>query len=427
MSFGALGLCDELLNTVAQQGYTEPSLVQIEAIPAVLSQRDVMAVANTGTGKTAGFTLPMVQLLSGDSISRAPISQAKFVRALVITPTRELAAQVAQSVENYSRHMNIRTAAMFGGVRIEPQIFQLQGGLDVLVATPGRLIDLHNQQAINFDQLEILVLDEADRMLDLGFIDDIRRIQMLLPAKRQTLMFSATFSKEIKSLAKGMLNNPLVIEVASANSNVESIVQKLHPVDKERKGELLIHLIKRNNWHQVLVFCRTKRGADILVSQLENASISADSIHANRTQRARTLALAGFKSGTIEILVATDIASRGIDVNQLPCVINVDLPYVPEDYVHRIGRTGRAGTSGLAVSLFSDDGSKQLQSIERVIGRKFEREIIAGFEPTKKAPIVSTCKAPAVSSDDDEYGNFEADPKPRRRGRSQGRGRRSGK
>ncbi len=405
MSFGSLGLCDELLKTVTEQGYTTPSLIQVEAIPAVLSQRDVMAVAHTGTGKTAGFTLPMVQLLSG-----GPSPQAQCVRALVITPTRELAAQVADSVQNYSRHMNIRSAAVFGGVRIEPQISELQGGLDVLVATAGRLIDLYNQQAINFNQLEILVLDEADRMLDLGFIDDILRIQKLLPIKRQTLMFSATFSKEIKSLAEGMLNNPVLIEVTAANSIVETITQKLYPVVKEYKGDLLTYLIKKNTWRQVLVFSRTKQGADSLVVLLKNAGISADSIHANRTQHARTLALDGFKNGTIVALVATDIASRGIDINQLPCVVNFDLPYVPEDYVHRIGRTGRVGTSGLAVSFFSEDESKQLQSIERLIGHVLEREIIPGFAPIEKLPTTSPY-------DDDEFGNFEADPKPARRGR----------
>jgi len=409
MSFAALGLCDELLKAVAEQGYTTPTAIQLKAIPAVLSQRDVMAAAHTGTGKTASFTLPMVQLLSGGT---SP--QAQHVRALVITPTRELAAQVAKSVQNYSRHMNIRSAAVFGGVRIEPQIATLQEGVDVLVATPGRLLDLYQQQAINFDQLEMLVLDEADRMLDLGFIDDIHRIQILLPAKRQTLMFSATFSKEIKSLAKGMFNNPLLIEVATANSTAATIKQRIHPVDKARKSELLIQLIKKNNWHQVLIFTRTKQGADNLACQLESAGISAASIHSNRTQHARTLALAGFRGGDVVALVATDIAARGIDVNQLPCVVNVDLPYVAEDYVHRIGRTGRAGTSGLAVSLVSEDESKQLQSIERLIGRQFKRDIIPGFAPTEQLPV--------ASSDDDEYGNFEADTEPRRRGKSQRRG-----
>ena len=306
---------------------------------------------------------------------------------------------------------------MFGGVRIEPQISQLQGGVDVLVASPGRLLDLYNQQAINFDQLEVLVLDEADRMLDLGFIDDIRRIQTLLPSKRQTLMFSATFSKDIKLLAKGMLNHALVIEVTPANSTVDRIKQRIHPVDKERKSELLIHLIKKHKWHQILVFSRTKRGADSLVLQLEKSGISADSIHANRTQHARTLALDGFKSGNLNVLVATDIAARGIDVNQLSCVINFDLPYVAEDYVHRIGRTGRVSSFGLAISFFSEDESKQLKSIERMIGRQFEPELIPGFAPKKKQPV-----APV---NDEEYGNFEADPAPRRRGQPNGRGSRN--
>lgn len=407
MSFDALGLCDELLKTVAGQGYTTPSPIQIEAIPMVLSQRDVMAVAHTGTGKTAGFTLPMLQLLSGGSSA-----QPHHVRALVITPTRELAAQVAKSVQTYSQDMNIRSTAVFGGERIEYQISQLQDGLDVLVATPGRLMDLYNQQALNFDQLEILVLDEADRMLDLGFIDDIRHIQTLLPAKRQTLMFSATFSKAIKSLAKGMLNDPHLIEMAGAHSTVESVKQKIHPVDSARKTELLIDLIKRNKWQQALVFIRTKRGADELAVELEKAGIKADSIHSNRTQHARTRALEGFKSGNIVVLVATDIAARGIDVDQLPLVINYNLPYVPEDYVHRIGRTGRAGASGLAVSLLSEDEFKQLKSIERVIGRQFKREIIPNFEPTAKPP--------ASPLDDDEFGNFEADTQSKRRGKSRG-------
>ncbi|WP_432454470.1 DEAD/DEAH box helicase [Agarivorans sp. QJM3NY_29] len=415
MSFGSLGLCAQLLKSVAEQGYVRPSPIQLEAIPVVLSQRDVVAVAHTGTGKTAGFTLPMVQLLSG-----GPCPQTHSVRALVITPTRELAAQVVLSVQNYSRHMNIRSAAVFGGVRIEPQIAQLESGLDVLVATPGRLIDLYNQGAINFEQLEILVLDEADRMLDLGFVDDIRHIQSLLPSKRQTLMFSATFSKEIKLLAKGMLNNPVLIEVTAANSTVDTVKQLIYPVDKARKSELLIHLIKSNHWHQVLVFTRTKVGADNMVTQLQNAGISAASIHANRTQHARTLALEGFRNGELTVLVATDIASRGIEVHQLPCVVNLDLPYVPEDYVHRIGRTGRAGTSGLAVSLFSEDEAKQLAAIERVIGGKFKREFIPGFVPTPKEKVTVDV------SDDEEYGNFEPDPAPQGRRKSKGRGKRGG-
>ncbi len=407
MSFSALNLCDELLKAVAEQVYTIPSPIQVEAIPAVLSQRDVMAVAQTGTGKTAGFTLPMLQLLSDASTLKT-----HNIRGLVITPTRELAAQVTESIVNYSRYTKIRSTAVFGGVRIEPQIAELQAGIDVLVATPGRLIDLYNQQAINFDQLEILVLDEADHMMELGFIDDIRHIQTLLPNKRQTLMFSATFSKEIKSLASSMLNNPIFIEITAANSIVDTITQKLYPVAKEYKSDLLIYLIKFNSWHQVLVFSRTKQGADSLVVMLKNAGINADSIHANRTQHARTLALDGFKNGTIKVLVATDIASRGIDINQLPCVVNFDLPYVAEDYVHRIGRTGRIGTAGLAVSFFSEDEAKQLASIERLIGYALEREIIAGFAPL----------APATSPfDDDEFGNFEPDSTMQHKGKSKGR------
>jgi len=408
MSFGALGLCDELLETLAQRGYTKPTPIQIEAIPAVLDKRDVVAIAQTGTGKTAGFTLPMLQLLFD-----GPRPRANCVRALIITPTRELAAQVAQSVLHYSQGMNIHSAAVFGGVRIEPQISMLQAGSDVLIATPGRLIDLYNREAISFEQLELLVLDEADRMLDLGFIDDIHHIQKLLPSNRQTLMFSATFSKAIKMLAKSMLSNPRLIEVAGASKAVDRIEQKVHPVDKDRKIELLIHLFKKNDWHQVLVFSRTKRGADSLVILLEAAGISAASIHSNRTQHARTLALENFKNGSVAALVATDIASRGIDISQLPCVVNLDLPYVAEDYVHRIGRTGRAGTSGLAVSLFSNDESKQLKAIERVVGVKFELETVEGFEPSIKVVENAT--------QDDEYGNFEADTKPQGRRHPRGR------
>ncbi|WP_158972121.1 DEAD/DEAH box helicase [Paraglaciecola sp. L3A3] len=411
MSFDSLGLCTELLKVVAEQGYNKPSPIQIEAIPAVLSGRDVMAVGQTGTGKTAAFTLPILQLLAAGS----PL-QALSVRALIITPTRELAAQIAASVKKYKGHSNICSAAVFGGVRIEPQIIQLETGIDILVATPGRLIDLYNQQAINFEQLEVVVFDEADRMLDLGFIDEISHIQSLLPNKRQSLMFSATFSQQIKSLAKGMLNNPLLIEVTAANSVVESIQQKLHPVDKSRKSELLIYLIKKHKWPQVLVFSRTKHGANDLVSQLKNFGINADSIHANRTQHARTIALDGFKNANIQVLVATDIASRGIDVNQLACVVNFDLPYVPEDYVHRIGRTGRVGSLGLAVSFYSEDESKQLQAIERLIGHKLARENISSFMPTKKKAPVASVK----EDDDDLYGNFEAAPKPS--DKSKGRG-----
>lgn len=408
MSFDTLGLCDELLKNLAEKGYSKPSAIQDKAIPAVLSKRDLMAVAQTGTGKTAAFTLPMLQLLAN-----GVKAQPKGVRALIITPTRELAAQVEKSVQTYSHNMQVTSSAAFGGVRIEPQILQLQAGVDVLVATPGRLLDLYNQQAMNFEQLEILVLDEADRMLDLGFVDAIQKIQSLIPNKHQSLMFSATFSAQIKTLAKGMLDNPLLIEVASANSTVYSVKQKVYPVDKSRKTELLIHLIKKHKWSQVLVFSRTKQGADNLVLKLEKAHVSAASIHANRTQHARTIVLDGFRDGSVKVLVATDIASRGIDIQQMPCVINYDLPYEPQDYVHRIGRTGRAGSLGLAISFFSEDESKQLNSIEGVIGRKLQQEVIAGFAPTKKAAVVD-------SSDDDEYGNFEPDAKPQGRGKSKG-------
>jgi ATP-dependent RNA helicase RhlE len=401
MSFSSLGLCNALLKSLEQQGYTSPSAIQSKAIPAVLSLRDVMAIANTGTGKTAGFALPILQLLSAKKSANH-----QHLRALVITPTRELASQVAQSIQTYAQCMDVVCGAVFGGVRIEPQKFMLQTGVDILIATPGRLLDLHQQGAINFKHLEILVLDEADHMLDLGFIDDISRIQKLLPSERQTLMFSATFSKQIKALAKGMLNNPVLLEVSSTNSSIDKIKQQLYWVDKERKSELLIHLIKQNNWQPALIFVRTKRGADSLVNQLESEGIVADSIHANRTQRARTLALEGFKNGRIKVLIATDIAARGIDISQLPYVINFDLPYVPQDYVHRIGRTGRAGSSGLAISLFSEDESAQLLSIERLIGRTFKRDIIIGFTPHKKAPDTRLPK-----DKDAEYGNFEADPK----------------
>jgi len=414
MSFEAFGLSRELLQSITELGYTTPSDIQSDAIPAVLSRRDVIAIANTGTGKTASFALPILQLLLNSSNSEQPlIIQPKSIRALIITPTRELAAQVTQSIQAYGRHTNIHITGVFGGVRIEPQIFALQQGIDLLVATPGRLLDLYDQQALNFDQIDILVLDEADRMLDLGFVDAISRVQALLPKVRQTLLFSATFSKDIKSLAKNMLNDPMQLELATANNNIEAIEQRLHPVDKERKSELLLDLINTNDWQQLLVFVRTKRDADTLRDYLESKGMSAESIHANRTQRARTLALDGFKNGGIKILVATDIAARGIDIDQLPCVINFDLPYIPEDYVHRIGRTGRASASGLAISFFSEDESEQLKAVERVLGRQFKRFVLPRF-----APVI---KPPAPTSDDDEYGNFEADTQIKRKGKPRAR------
>ncbi len=381
MLFEDLGLVPEIARAVAEQGYTKPTPIQEQAIPVVMRGGDVMAAAQTGTGKTAGFTLPLLHKLSAGE--RARNNQ---VRALVLTPTRELAAQVFDNVQSYSQYLPMRHSVVFGGVKINPQMMRLRGGADILVATPGRLLDLYNQRAIKFDQLETLVLDEADRMLDMGFIHDIKKILKVLPAKRQNLLFSATFSPEIRSLAKGLVNDPVEIDVAPRNSTTKTVHQKLHPVDKSRKASLLCHLIKENGWHQALVFSRTKHGANRLAKQLEQSRIPAAAIHGNKSQNARTKALADFKAGKVQILVATDIAARGIDIDQLPQVVNFDLPNVPEDYVHRIGRTGRAGASGQAVSLVSADEAKQLWDIEKLIQKPIEREEIEGFEPDHQLP-----------------------------------------
>ncbi|UTA46990.1 DEAD/DEAH box helicase [Simiduia sp. 21SJ11W-1] len=384
MRFADLGLSAPILDAVAEQGYENPSPIQAQAIPAVLAGKDVMAAAQTGTGKTAGFTLPILELLSRGQ--RAPANQ---VRVLVLTPTRELAAQVGESVEKYSVHLPLRSAVVFGGVSINPQMLKLRKGVDVLVATPGRLLDLYSQNAVKFNKLEMLVLDEADRMLDMGFIHDIKRILKLLPDRRQNLLFSATFSDEIRALAKGLVHNPVEIDVAPRNTTVESVKQWLCPVDKNKKSSLLIHLIKEHNWHQVLVFSRTKHGANKLTKQLDAAGLNAAAIHGNKSQNARTKALADFKSNKIRVLVATDIAARGIDIDQLPQVVNFDLPNVPEDYVHRIGRTGRAGATGQAVSLVSADELKQLKDIERLTQQLIARETIAGFEPVNVLPATT--------------------------------------
>jgi ATP-dependent RNA helicase RhlE len=381
MTFETLGLSEELLRAVRDSGYTSPTPIQAQAIPAILDGKDVMGAAQTGTGKTAGFTLPLLQRLS----NKPPVKSNR-ARALVLTPTRELAAQVQDSVFTYGKYMKLRSTVVFGGVNINPQMMKLRRGVDVLVATPGRLLDLYQQNAIRFNDIEILVLDEADRMLDMGFIHDIKKIMALLPKQRQNLMFSATFSKEIRQLAKGITNKPVEIDVAPRNSTVEIISQKIHPVDKARKAELLSHLIRKENWYQVLVFSRTKHGADKLVRRLSRDNIHAAAIHGNKSQPQRTKALAGFKQNKIQILVATDIAARGIDIDQLSHVVNFDLPNVPEDYVHRIGRTGRAGASGDAISLVSADEAKQLQDIERLIKRKIEREEIEDFEPGHVVP-----------------------------------------
>lgn len=381
MSFASLGLSDAILSAVTDKGYDVPSPIQLQAIPAVLQGKDVMAAAQTGTGKTAGFTLPILDLLS-----KGERAKANQVRALILTPTRELAAQIAESVSTYGKHLPLKSAVVFGGVGINPQMIALRRGVDILVATPGRLLDLYSQNAVRFKQLEILVLDEADRMLDMGFIHDIKRILKLLPANRQNLLFSATFSNEIRQLAKGLVNDPVEVSVAPANTTAERIDQLIYTVDKSKKSALLTHLIKENDWKQVLVFSRTKHGANRLAKQLDSRGLSSSAIHGNKSQGARTKALADFKSGAVRVLVATDIAARGLDIDQLPNVVNYDLPNVAEDYVHRIGRTGRAGASGLAVSLVMADEFKLLKDIERLTKQVIERKVVAGFEPSETMP-----------------------------------------
>ena len=387
MTFETLGLAEPLLRAVRASGYTRPTPIQLQAIPAILEGTDIMAAAQTGTGKTAGFTLPLLQRLNGK-----PPVKSRHARALVLTPTRELAAQVQNSVVTYGRYLQLRSAAVFGGVNIPPQIRQLRRGVDVLVATPGRLLDLYQQNAVRFDEIEILVLDEADRMLDMGFIHDIRKIMALLPARRQNLMFSATFSGEIRKLARSITDNPREIDVAPRNATIDTISQIIHPVDKAQKPALLSHLIQTQNWYQVLVFSRTKHGADKLVKRLARDNIRAEAIHGNKSQPQRTRALAAFKKNSFQVLVATDIASRGIDIDRLDHVVNFDLPHVPEDYIHRIGRTGRAGASGRAVSLVSADEIQQLRDIERLINHRIERESIEGFLPQHNVPESSSAK-----------------------------------
>ena len=381
MSFADLGLSPAILDAVVAQGYSTPSPIQAAAIPAVLEGKDIMAAAQTGTGKTAGFTLPILEMLS-----KGPRVQNNQVRALVLTPTRELAAQVADNVDKYSKNTHLTSCVIFGGVKANPQMMRMRKGADVLVATPGRLLDLMNQGAIKFAQLEFLVLDEADRMLDMGFIHDIKKILKVLPKKRQNLLFSATFSNDIRALAKGLVNNPVEISVAPPNVTTKLVKQWIYPVDKKQKPGALVKLIEDGNWKQALVFSRTKHGANKLTKFLGERGITAAAIHGNKSQGARTRALADFKSGEVRILVATDIAARGIDIQQLPQVVNFDLPNVPEDYVHRIGRTGRAGYEGHAVSLVCADETKELFAIERVIGELLEREVLAGFEPISRLP-----------------------------------------
>jgi ATP-dependent RNA helicase RhlE len=385
MSFTDLGLAEGIVRAVTENGYTNPTPIQAQAIPAVLAGGDLLAGAQTGTGKTAGFTLPVLHRLATSGTPHASATAPRPIRALVLTPTRELAAQVEESVRTYSKYLNLNSAVIFGGVGINPQIKLLKHGVDILVATPGRLLDHMQQGTVNLNHIQILVLDEADRMLDMGFIKDIRRVLAVLPKNRQNLLFSATFSNEIKALADGLLNSPATIEVARRNSTVEIIEQKIHPVDRDKKHPMLAHLIKSNNWSQVLVFTRTKHGANKLVEQLEKDGISGMAIHGNKSQSARTRALSEFKDGSLQVLVATDIAARGIDIDQLPHVVNYDLPNVPEDYVHRIGRTGRAGATGEAVSLVCVDELEMLKDIEKLIKRKLPSEVIPGFEPDLNA------------------------------------------
>ncbi|OGB21942.1 MAG: RNA helicase [Burkholderiales bacterium RIFCSPLOWO2_02_FULL_57_36] len=385
MTFNELGLSEAILRAVTEHGYTTPTPIQMQAIPAVLAGGDLLAGAQTGTGKTAGFTLPILHRLSTSVNAPNGTTAQRPIRTLILTPTRELAAQVEESVRTYGKYVKLTSTVIFGGVGINPQIKLLKHGVDILVATPGRLLDHMQQGTVNLNHVEILVLDEADRMLDMGFIRDIKRILAVLPKKRQNLLFSATFSDEIKALADGLLNSPAMIEVARRNSTVEIIAQKIHPVDRDRKHPLLAHLIKTNQWSQVLVFTRTKHGANKLVDQLAKDDITGLAIHGNKSQSARTKALAEFKSGSLQVLVATDIAARGIDIDQLPHVVNYDLPNIPEDYVHRIGRTGRAGATGEAVSLVCVDEHGMLKDIERLIKRALPQEVIAGFEPDPNA------------------------------------------
>ncbi len=379
MSFKSLGLSDPLLKAISKKGYTAPSVIQQKAIPIILERKDVLASAQTGTGKTAGFTLPMLQILSEKQFVKRP------VRALVLTPTRELAAQVHENVREYSEFVDIRSTVIFGGVKPNPQIRALRNGVDILVATPGRLLDLHSQNVFSLRNIEILVLDEADRMLDMGFLRDIKRILALMPARRQNLLFSATFSKEIKKLAGEFLHQPVLVEATPQNTTVEKIIQKTYRVDKGRKTALIIKLIKEGNWKQALVFTRTKHGANKLTKKMIAQDISAAAIHGNKSQGARTKALAGFKAGTVRVLVATDIAARGLDIPLLPHVVNFELPNIAEDYIHRIGRTGRAGANGEAISLVSHDEMEYLRGIEKLLGHKLSSEVIDGYEPDPNA------------------------------------------
>jgi ATP-dependent RNA helicase RhlE len=384
MTFDTLGLAPELLRAVREQGYETPTPVQAQAIPILLQGRDLMAGAQTGTGKTAAFTLPLLQRLA--TYANTSASPARHpIRALILTPTRELAMQVEQSVRTYGKYVPLRSTTIFGGVNINTQIKALRNGVEILVATPGRLLDHHQQGTLRFDQLEILVLDEADRMLDMGFIRDIKKILALLPTKRQNILCSATFGGEIRTLAAGLLNNPASVDVAPRNAPTELVQHVVHPVDRDKKRALLTHLVHSRRMEQVLVFTRTKHGANKLSEQLEKDGISSTAIHGNKSQPQRIKALSDFKGGNIRVLVATDIAARGLDINQLPFVVNYELPHVAEDYVHRIGRTGRAGVEGEALSLVCVDEVKLLKDIERLLNRNLPSQVVPGFIPDPNA------------------------------------------
>jgi ATP-dependent RNA helicase RhlE len=408
MHFSNLGLSDEIVRAVKARGYTDPTPVQRQAIPAVLSGGDLLAGAQTGTGKTAGFALPILQRLSDKSI-KGPSSGRPPIRALILAPTRELAAQVEESVRGYGKYLKLESLAIFGGVSINNQIRRLKSRVDILVATPGRLLDHVQQRTVDLSQIEILVLDEADRMLDMGFIRDIKRILALLPKQRQNLLFSATFPPEIKALAAEMLNRPAMIEVERSRATAELIAHRVYLVDRDRKRALLTELIKRHNWFQVLVFTRTKHGADKLAEQLGKSGIACLAIHGNKRQAARMRALDEFKRGSLQVLVATDIAARGIDISELPHVVNFDMPHVPEDYVHRIGRTGRAGVEGEAISLVCVDENKLLVDIERLLKRQLPKEVLAGFEPDPRArpePLEPQRRRNGASAQQPNQGRF---------------------
>ena len=415
MLFNQLGLSAELLRAVEKQGYDKPTPIQQKAIPHILEGHDILASAQTGTGKTAGFTLPLLQRLE------ATKPKKRRVRALILVPTRELAAQVSESVRNYGCNLPIRSVQIFGGVSIRPQISRLREGVDIVVATPGRLLDHVQQRTIDLSSIEVLVLDEADRMLDMGFIHDIKRILKLIPAERQNLLFSATFSKEIRKLASGILHSPVEIEVAPRNTTAERVSQVVYPVDKARKRELLSHRIGEENWQQVLVFTRTKHGANRLAKQLTEDGLDAVAIHGNKSQGARTKALKDFKSGRVRILVATDIAARGLDIDKLPHVVNYELPHVPEDYVHRIGRTARAGEEGHAVSLVCVDEEKLLAGIEKLLNSSIEKQLVPGYEPDPRI------KAEPLRASRTQRPNSRRSDKPRRKKSTGGAQARGGK